>query len=239
MVFDESRGISVLFGGQDLRGNQLGDVWIYSSRRWRVMRATWSRRPSPRCGHVMAYDEERRAIILFGGIDEDDRALGDTWVFDGSWTRIDGDGPPARRYAAMAYDPGLRGCVLHGGAVDDQGHETHGDAWLLREGVWSSLSDRFATEPRCDHAMAYHHQGQTLVMLGGLAAGRSVLALSRSGWQAAMVEPPHPRHQCAPLAWDDRVCGLVLHGGEARHGGPQFDATRVLRLVSVEARQVP
>jgi hypothetical protein len=87
--------------------------------------------------------------------------------------------------------------------------------------------------------MAYHHQAQTLVMLGGIAAERGVLALSRSGWQPVMVEAPQPRSQCAPLAWDDRACGLVLHGGEARHGGPQFEATHILRLVSVDARQVP
>jgi hypothetical protein len=42
--------------------------------------------------------------------------------------------------------------------------------------------------------------------------------------------PLHPRHQCAPLAWDDGLDGLVLHGGETGHAGHQYDSTLVLRL---------
>lgn len=90
MVHDEARGISVLFGGQDLTGEMLGDTWIYAGRRWRSRRSWWRRSPSPRCGHAMAYDEARRRTVLFGGIDPQDRPLGDTWVFDGSWHEIAG-----------------------------------------------------------------------------------------------------------------------------------------------------
>ena len=220
MVFDEARGFSVLFGGQSLRGNQLCDTWVYVRRRWR--------RPSPRCGHAMAYDEQRQETVLFGGINDHDAALGDTWVFSGSWRRVDGAGPAPRRYAAMAYDPGLEGCVLQGGAVDDQGRETFGDAWLFRDRSWSPLPGSFATDPRDDHGMAYHRDAHSLVMLEGVAGARGVLALSPSGWRPAVAEPLHPRHQCSPLAWDDILGGLILHGGEARHGGPQFDTTLVL-----------
>ncbi len=76
--------------------------------------------------------------------------------------------------------------------------------------------------------MAYHRDAHSLVMLEGVAGARGVLALSPSGWRPAVTEPLHPRHRCSPLTWDDGLAGLVLHGGEARHGGPQFDRTLVL-----------
>jgi hypothetical protein len=229
MVFDEARGITLLFGGADIRNEMLGKTWIYTRRRWRQRKSWWGRQPPPRCGHAMAYDPGRRETVLFGGLDDQDAPLGDTWIFRGSWKRIDGPAPAPRRYAGFAYDPELGGCVLHGGCVDDHGRQKFGDAWLFRDRSWSPLPG-FDTEGRDDHGMAYHRAARALVMLDDFVGTRGLLVRSPSGWRPAAVEPLHPRHQCAPLAWDDALGGLVLHGGEARHGGPQLDATLALRL---------
>lgn len=78
--------------------------------------------------------------------------------------------------------------------------------------------------------MAYHHAASKLVMLDGLGGDRGVLVREPHGWQPALVTPLHPRHQCAPLIWDTAFNGLLLHGGEARHAGPQMDATLLLRV---------
>jgi len=91
---------------------------------------------------------------------------------------------------------------------------------LFRDRSWSPLPDSFATDPRDDHGLAYHRAAQVLVMRKGVAGARGLLALSPSGWRPAVAEPLHPRHQCSPLAWDDVLGGLILHGGEARHGVP-------------------
>lgn len=64
-----------------------------------------------------------------------------------------------------------------------------------------------------------------------------VLAGATSRWGLAFCDPLHPRHQCSPLTWDDRLDGLILHGGEMHHAGPQFDHTAVLRLASDEESQ--
>jgi hypothetical protein len=230
MVYDEERGVSVLFGGQDKSNSLLGDTWTYVGKRWHREKIWWWRRPESRCGHAFAYDEEARQVILFGGIGLLDRTLGDTWAFDGrSWRKIGGPHPPARRYAAFAYDPDLRGCVLHGGAVDDRGARQFGDAWLFREGRWERLGYGFETDVRDDHGLSYHRSARRLVMLDGLGGSRGVLVGSSLGWESAPCAPLHPRHQCSPLAWDIGLDGLVIHGGEAGHGGPQFDATLVLR----------
>ncbi len=231
MIYDARRGACVLFGGQESLGGLLRDTWTYADRRWQQWRpGWWAARPSARCGHCLAFDEAAGEAVLFGGIGGFDRPLGDTWVFDGdSWREVPGPAPPARRYAALAYDPDLGGCVLHGGAEDDHGRRTFGDAWLFRQGAWAPLGPAFDTDPRDDHGLAYHRSAGRLVMLEGVAGTRGVLVREAGGWRHAETTPLHPRHQCAPLAWDEGLGGLVLHGGEARHGGPQFRATLVLR----------
>jgi hypothetical protein len=234
MAFDARRGHAVLFGGQGDWNLLLRDTWTYADGHWLKWRGGWwARRPSARCGHCLAYDATIGAVVLFGGVGRFDRPLRDTWLFDGSsWQPVPGPAPPARRYAAFAYDPILKGCVLHGGAHDDQGRWTYGDAWLLSEETWRQLGPGFATDPRDDHGLAYHQAAGRLVMLEGLGGARGVLVRGASGWRAAEVRPHHPRHQCSPLVWDEEVGGLLLHGGEARHGGPQFGTTMALRLAA-------
>ncbi len=229
MVYLNSRHESLLFGGQAKNGVFLGDTWTYAEKRWKRLRVGG---PSPRCGHSLAFDEKVGAAVLFGGIRPDDRPLGDTWLFDGDlWTKVPGKGPPARRYAAFAYDPGFRGCLLHGGAKDDNGRRTFGDAWLFQHGTWKPLWKNFDTEPRDDHGLGYHRGAKRLVMLEGLSGERGILTREEEGWRMARANPLHPRHQCSPLVWNEDLRGLLLHGGEARHGGPQFDKTLLLRML--------
>lgn len=168
--------------------------------------------------------------MLFGGVGRFHQSLGDTWLFDGSrWKQLKGPSPRPRRYASMAYDPDLQGCVLHGGSNDELGKESYGDAWLFRDGEWTCLGAEFKTSPRDDHGFAYHHTAQCLVMLEGVSAPRGILTRGANGWQRVAIRQLHPPHQCSPLVWNESLNGLMLHGGEVRHGGPQYDATLLLR----------
>lgn len=230
MVYLDSRELSLLFGGQNAAGDFLGDTWTYSSRRWRRVQPR-GMAPSPRCGHAMAFDEQSGAAVLFGGIKPDDTPLGDTWLFDGAaWQPVSGSSPPPRRYAAFAYDPDLKGCLLHGGAEDDHGRRTFGDAWLFQSNVWKQLDRSFETDPRDDHGLGYHRLAKRLVLLEGVAGARGILVGEATGWRAVQASPLHPRHQCSPLTWDEELGGLLLHGGEVGHGGSQFDQTLLLRM---------
>jgi hypothetical protein len=229
MVFDERHGFSVLFGGQANSNNLLDATWVYENRRWQKRRRWLTRRPSPRCGHAMAFDPEAGVTVLFGGLDLYDNSLSDTWLFDGDgWRQARGPGPPARRYAAFAYDPQSQGCILHGGSKDEKGFVRFGDTWLFREGAWTRLPETYETDSRDDHALAYHAVAKRLVMVGGLGAGSEVRGLSDAGWEMLGVEAPLPEHQCAPLAWDPKQNGLILHGGELGPGGAQLDTTWML-----------
>jgi hypothetical protein len=230
MVYLDGHERSLLFGGQAAKGAFLGDTWTYSDQRWRRV-PLGATTPSPRCEHCLSLDEHTGMAVLFGGISPKDEPLGDTWLFDGaSWKKVDGMGPPPRRYAAFAYDPGLMGCVLHGGAEDDHGRRMFGDAWLYQDGAWKQLGNEFDTEPRDDHGLGYHRGAKCLVMLEGLARARGIRTRHATGWHNVQADPLHPSHQCSPLVWDEELGGLLLHGGEARHGGPQFDRTLLLHM---------
>lgn len=45
----------------------------------------------------------RGKLVLFGGVNDGNTTLGDTWTFDGAaWTQLNIAGPPARYLAVMA-----------------------------------------------------------------------------------------------------------------------------------------
>jgi hypothetical protein len=177
-------------------------------------------------------------VVLFGGTPgRDDPSLGDTWLFDGAaWHSVPGPGPPARRYAALGYDPDLGGCVLNGGSEDDDGRCGFGDTWLFRDRAWERLASPFDTEVHDDHGLVYHRAARRLVMFGGLGAAHGARVREAGGWAWVDALPVQARHQCAPLAWDEALEGVVYHGGEAHHAGPQFDTTWVLQLADTAAR---
>ena len=222
-AFDKSEVRAVLFGGQSPSNQFLSDTWLHKNGIWRRQRFWFG--PSRRCGHVMAFDEATGQVVLFGGINHVDQPLGDTWVFDGSWHYNRSTGPSTRRYAAFAYDPELKGCVLHGGAKDDAGKVLYGDSWLFSEGHWKQLPGSLSTSPRDDHALVYHDSAKRLIMAGGLRAD-CLLVRSRDSWEPS--DASLPRFQCAPMTYDDQLGGVLLYGGETGHGGNQFESTRLL-----------
>ena len=91
MAFDESGGVSVLFGGY------MGGTTLYSDKTWEYDWAanTWTEitgnpHPSLRQSAAMSYDPVEQVIVLFGGFN-DTEFLTDTWEFDvttNTWSEI-------------------------------------------------------------------------------------------------------------------------------------------------------
>ncbi len=76
MVYDPDRREIVLFGGTS-DGTPLADTWAWGGLQWTQL-APNEPAPEPRHGrHVMAYDEGRRQLLLFGG--GDDSSNRNTW----------------------------------------------------------------------------------------------------------------------------------------------------------------
>jgi hypothetical protein len=234
MVYDGRRAQCVLFGGQGQKGRALpllADTWIYAKRQWRQVAGQTGPQPTARCGHCLAFDEQEGVVVLFGGVGGNDQSLGDTWVFDGSsWNPVAGPAPPARRYAAFAYAPDLKGCVLNGGSDDESGRRGFKDTWLFQGRSWTCMAASFDTAINDDHGLAYHRVAKRLILAGGLHGPQGVLVREADGWQLAPAQPLPPRYQCSPLVWDAGLEGVLFHGGEAHHGGAQFATTWLLQL---------
>ena len=137
MVYDDTLGKIVLFGGHDAAGAR-DDTWLYDGARWEEVAAPT--RPEPRGSASMVFHAARDRVVLFGG----DRfapgaaAFTDVWEFDGTtWTRADvATGPFPRKTGRIAYDPERKVVMLHGG-------DPRQDTWEL---AWRSATP----EERCD-----------------------------------------------------------------------------------------
>jgi hypothetical protein len=75
----------VMFGGTDSSNAVFRESWVFDGTHWTHRQDIG---PSPRFSHAMSYDAARRTVVLFGGRDLTDTALGDTWE------HMETDSPP-------------------------------------------------------------------------------------------------------------------------------------------------
>jgi hypothetical protein len=81
-----------------------------------------------------------------------------------SWARMNVTTPPARGYAAMAYDEAGKTLVLFGG-VSDTGY--FNDTWIFNGTTWTQLSTVSAPTPRASAELVYDYPTHKLVLFGG------------------------------------------------------------------------
>ena len=100
LAFDAHRNRLVLFGGRtrvaDRQFKVLTDTWEWDGTRWALVNTLGA---GPRRLHqVLGYDPSRRAVMLHGGLNTDDRGkpLSDTWRWTGArWEELTLGNPPA------------------------------------------------------------------------------------------------------------------------------------------------
>jgi hypothetical protein len=73
---------TLVFGGQALDQEYLGDLWLLADDATDAMRLEVEPGPSPRSGAEMILDEERSRVLLFGGRDAT-TAHADVWQLSG------------------------------------------------------------------------------------------------------------------------------------------------------------
>jgi hypothetical protein len=146
-VYDPVRGATIVFGGIDNTsspssavGGLLGDTWSWNGSAWtRISTAT---APSARQYPSMAYNPSQSSAVLFGGLGQDsngDVLDGDTWRWDGGgWTQLNpAVSPPARWWAAMAYDAARNQTVMFGGSGDRYNTDMD-DLWTWDGTTWTA-----------------------------------------------------------------------------------------------------
>ena len=216
VAFDEARGRAVLFGGKDTElivGNHyFPDTWEWDGSTW-IRRAVSG--PSPRSGHVMAYDARRGRVVLFGG-SRDHVFLSDTWEWDGNaWTLVSSSGPPPGGGGALAYDRVRKRVVLFGG-FSEAG--SRNDTWEWDGTAWSLHTAAGALPPpRSGATLAWDDRRSVLVLTGGngdsgVEVDAGVWELGASGWHLRESAGAGPRTG-AGAAWDAVRGRLVVFGG--------------------------
>jgi N-acetylneuraminic acid mutarotase len=133
MVYCPDTKSMLLFGGMTEDGST-NDLWSYdpASNTWTEFEPAGPL-PSPRSDQATAYDIAAGRLILFGGWDDNDQILGDTWAYDpgaNAWTELEPSGaaPPPRAIAAMTYDRASGRVILFGG-FDQQ--RQFNDVWAF------------------------------------------------------------------------------------------------------------
>ena len=216
-VWDAARGEAVLFGGRRVlfgregqRGTCLSDTWVLRRDGWHRQTAIG---PPPRSEAGIAYDRERRVVVVFGGYDDasgEIARLGDTWEWDGAaWNLRAQAGPPARSGVAMSYDEQLRRVVLFGGNGGPRS-----DTWTW-DGIRWDRVDTPVTPGRFNSVAVYDSLRQRVLRTTGWSGRgrvRETWLFDASRWLLVSSDGPSARNHSA-IAFDRRRGRLVLHGG--------------------------
>ncbi|WP_438030132.1 kelch repeat-containing protein [Sorangium sp. So ce233] len=191
--------------------------------------------PSARTATAVAYDEQRKVVVLFGGLECADfpdctmeNDLEDLWEWDGStWTQVARDGvwPGPRSRHAMAYDP-LRGqVVLSGGGGGMMGW--NGSTW---EEI-TAFCNFGCPLDRKDHALAFHRGRGHLVAFSGVGSALNDISVSVRADSYELIDDfwhpidsaDHPDGRVgSQLAYDPVRDVLWLFGGSSEYSA-SFD----------------
>jgi hypothetical protein len=175
----------------------------------------------------MVYDDFSDVMLLFGGSDDTDAALAETWTYTASndtWAQLTPtNSPPACTYAQMVYiGTGTSTKIYLFGGND--GTTYYNDVSLYDGSDWTQISTS-GTPPtaRTHHAIAYDPGSETILLFGGRDATGTLLAdtwqldLGNDTWTQITSSGPSAR-MAHGLAYDPTQEVFVLVGG-TNNGG--------------------
>jgi hypothetical protein len=162
--------------------------------------------------------------ILFGGLNQFQNPLNDTWVWNGiSWEEqnLEGDRPRERNGFAFANDEARGVCLMFGGISGqdpiDGTLNLLGDTWKWDGHNWTQLFPESSPSPRAHHDMVYDSISERIKLFGGTTAD----GYSNEMWEwdgetwTPIVVPTPPGRAGHALAYDYSRNVLVLYGGYA------------------------
>jgi len=182
MVYDTVGRRHVMFGGFDSHvasgtATRFNDIWEYvgATRTWYNVTPTSGSMPAPRSGHALAFDATRRVVVLFGGWNQSQGYLNDTWEWNctaRTWTRISpSTSPSARQGGRLTYDVGIGRVILVGG-VD--ANRFYNETWRYDRSTWTRVTTSVNSPAgrtfngRTFHGLIYHATRGTLIIFGGI-----------------------------------------------------------------------
>ena len=228
MVYDDADNRFILFGGNtvlfggDTLGNRflLDDTWEFRNGQWTAI--TTTHKPGKRAEAAIAYDKERKKVILFGGyqFSEDGNSyikLNDTWEFDGKdWTMVAATGPSPRNGAAMVYDAAKKITVLYGGNMlrtQKDSANFNGVSWVWNGQEWTHNPINLPLI--FNAAIAYNADDNSALLFGGYKNGERLndtWSLTDTAKQyVTTLAPPARNH--AVMVYNSKAKAMVLFGG--------------------------
>ena len=161
MAYDTVKKKIILFGG-GTNNDTFNDTWKLdfdsNNQTYNWTQITTVINPPASFQPAMSFDASSKNVVLFGGLDENDNALQDTWKlnFDSnsqtySWTDISSINSPSARYnAQMVYDSLRKQSILFGGldytidnSLSGSGNPLN-DTWALNLAsnldIWTNVS---------------------------------------------------------------------------------------------------
>jgi hypothetical protein len=180
--------------------------------------------PPARYAAAIAYDAATGTAVLFGGTTNIAHVeLGDTWTWDGTtWTQQHpATSPPAREYAAMAYDAATGTVVLFGGG---NSRRSFAGTWTWDGTTWTRQHPATSPPAGDGASMAYDAATGTVVLFGGCGRGSTYFdgtwTWDGTTW-TKQTPTVHPSARCdAAMAYDGATGTEVLFSGTGRHGFP-------------------
>jgi N-acetylneuraminic acid mutarotase len=174
MTYDAESDIVILFGGRSAAAKE-SDTWAYDYNTDTWTELAPSTHPVGRRAHFMTYDSESDRTVLFGGSDDADDALDDTWLFDYnsiSWVQAAPDYYPSGKLRhSMVYDSESDIIVTFGGtelSYYDGEMNTDDITWAYdtNSDHWRQMSPITQSE-RNEVMMAYDSESNMTIIFGG------------------------------------------------------------------------
>lgn len=199
----------------------------------RVEFEQWSRVPTQGVAsvtsHVMAYDENRKQVVLFGGRDDTNGLRGSLWAFDGTgWQRLrTRHQPPPRTYAGLVYDSHRRRLVLYGGT--DNNTTYYQDTWEYDGSDWQQIPTTHHPSALLNGTLVYDAARQQTLLFGGETLSEQGTSTQSDAtwrydgvdWQQVQSAHRPPPRIGARAVYDPVRRVVVMYGGAWQ--GPALD----------------
>jgi hypothetical protein len=172
MVYDESKGEVILFGGQAESMIPNNETWSWDGEAWTSVSKTG---PRSRAHFGFEYDPTHEQILLYGGYTGS--VFDDLWAWKGStWEEINLSGPGTLSHFGMAYDANINALVIFGGASTSSSFTSLSNkTWILTDGTWSEPDLENSPSVRGSPAMAYDPERTKILLYGGFDASGNEL----------------------------------------------------------------
>ena len=217
VAYDPVREKVILFGGiSDWLGSSFqheNDTWEWDGQDWTKIKTNTV--PPARAGHMMAYDEKRSVVVMFGGEEQTGTyMLNDTWEWNGKdWKQIFPDNYPlGRRGAQMFYDHDSGKIVLLGGfyyAPPDKVFTHLNDAWEWDGKIWQYLTTLPKSLLINNPNVAYDSQRQKTMLFDY----KQIMTWAGMQWNTIDVDTIPPNRFGSWLAADPATGKMLLFGG--------------------------